>query len=190
LEELKYFESCIGLDLSLEMALSKGISKELLVQGNCYHTPFADDEFHLVSAFALLHHLVNIDDFFKEAFRILKPGGYLYTEGDKNLYCVKTERRLRMFQYTLQGERNTIKFKYYRDRLKQRDRFEYHQMGLDFRKLRKLLEKVGFQEIKIIPMFSYNPKHTKKLSFRIMRALYRLLKCKSCFTHISIIAKK
>ena len=190
LQELKIFPECIGLDLSIKMALSRGISKDILVEGSCYQMPFDNEEYDLVSAYCMLHHLANIHLFFTEAFRVLKHGGYLYTDADKNIYCVKLERRLRMIQYSLLGRKNDDMYKFHRDRLNYCDRDEYHEMGLDFLELERMLKKIGFSKVIITPMFSINPLQTKKLSFRIMKLIYRLFKLKSCFTHIRLIAIK
>jgi ubiquinone/menaquinone biosynthesis C-methylase UbiE len=190
LRELELFDKCLGLDLSLNMALSKGIPKDLLVEGNCYQLPFKNEEFDLVSACALLHHLADIQKFYLEAFRVLKPGGYLYTDGDKNIFCVKLERRMKMIQYLLSGKKNSNEFKYYRDRLIYRDSDEYHSMGLNYNELERKLRSIGFRKVILTPMFSVNPNHTKKLSFRIMKTIHNSFKFKFCFTHIRLIAIK
>lgn len=190
LREAKVFRQCIGLDISLEMALEKGIPKSMLLQGNCYELPFDCEEFDLVSAYSLLHHLSNIPKFLAEAYRVLKKGGYLYTDGDTNIHCIKVLRKIKMARYRLGGKGRKREYEYWRDRLTQRDGSEYHNMGLDFIELEKSLKEIGFDKVILTPRFSVNPIYNKKLSFRIMKNLFRRFHPKFCFTHIQLFAIK
>lgn len=44
--------------------------------------PFADESFDLVIGHAVLHHLPDLDQAFREFFRVLRPGGVLYFAGE------------------------------------------------------------------------------------------------------------
>ncbi len=61
-------ENCAGMD---------GIS---LVYGNAYCTDLCEGEFDMVLERALIHHLGDLDACFKEAGRVLKPGGELIVQ--------------------------------------------------------------------------------------------------------------
>lgn len=190
LRQAKIFRECIGLDICLEMALQKGIPRSMLVKGNCYQLPFDREEFDLVSAYSVLHHLSNIPKFFTEAYRVLKKGGYLYTDGDKNIYCIKLVRKYKMAQYCLAGKKHKGTYEYWRDILIRRDKDEYHSMGLDFIELERMLKKIGFNKVILTPRFSVNPSYNKKLAFRIMKKVFHCFNLKSCFTHIQLFAIK
>jgi len=45
------------------------------------NTPFEDGSFDTIIGVAVLEHILNMDDFAKEMFRILSPGGKLYMQG-------------------------------------------------------------------------------------------------------------
>lgn len=47
-------------------------------------TPFDDNTFDVCTAYAVLHHLDTPGPTFREAFRVLRPGGVLYTDLDPN----------------------------------------------------------------------------------------------------------
>ncbi len=47
-------------------------------------TPFDDNTFDVCTAYAVLHHLDALGPTFREAFRVLRPGGVLYTDLDPN----------------------------------------------------------------------------------------------------------
>lgn len=190
LRESQLFSECIGMDLSLKMALEKGIPKSKLVMGDCYHLPFDSEEFDLVSAYSVLHHLTNVKKFYAEAYRVLKKGGYLYSDGDINIHCIRLLRKFKMIQIRFAGKKYRWNYKYWRDRLKHRDIDEYHHMGLDFRESKRLLKQIGFEKVIFTPRFSVNPDHTRKLTFRMMKRFHHLFKLKSCFTHIQFLAIK
>lgn len=190
LREIKIFPKCIGLYIDIERALEKGIPKSILVEGNCYQMPFESEEFDLVSAYSLLHLLPNIPQFFTEAYKVLKKGGYLYTDGDKSIYNVKLLRKIKMAQYRFAGKKYKNKYKYWRDILSHRDKDDYHQVGLDFFELERVLKKIGFEKVILTPRFSVNPIHNKKFTFRIMEKVFHWCKLKSCFTHIQLFAIK
>jgi demethylmenaquinone methyltransferase/2-methoxy-6-polyprenyl-1,4-benzoquinol methylase len=66
----------VGIDLSLNM-IKENDNLGSIVQGIAENLPFKDNCFDgVVSGFSL-RNFVSLDDFFKEAFRIIKPGGRL-----------------------------------------------------------------------------------------------------------------
>lgn len=71
----------VGLDLSpgqLEKARTR-IPQGKFLQGSLgTKLPFADQEFDFVYSAEVIEHLFDTDLFLKEAYRVLKPGGYLY----------------------------------------------------------------------------------------------------------------
>jgi ubiquinone/menaquinone biosynthesis C-methylase UbiE len=79
------FPSAVGVDLSLAM-LRRAHKRGLRVaRAEAYGLPFADESIDVVSAFALLHHLYDVDAFYREAFRVLRPGGLFYSDCDPNV---------------------------------------------------------------------------------------------------------
>lgn len=66
------------LDISKQMLkiLQKKIKKDIkVVLGNAENLPFVDNSFDIVLATFLIVHLKNLDKFFNEVYRTLKPGG-------------------------------------------------------------------------------------------------------------------
>lgn len=82
-EHLK-FPVTFGLDLSESMGLIARKKGHAVMLGEVFNIPVLDNSVDLVSASALLHHLTDPEQFLKEAFRVLKPGGMLYTDFDPN----------------------------------------------------------------------------------------------------------
>jgi ubiquinone/menaquinone biosynthesis C-methylase UbiE len=68
-----------GVDISersLAMARSKGI-KTLKLDVNHEMLPFPDNTVDVVTGIEIIEHLINPDNFLKEAYRVLKDNGYL-----------------------------------------------------------------------------------------------------------------
>lgn len=78
----KFFRNISLIDLSQAMLDRIHIPNAKKIRGDCSHMPFESNSIHYVGAFATLHHLYDPNEFFKEAFRVLKPGGFLYTDHD------------------------------------------------------------------------------------------------------------
>jgi ubiquinone/menaquinone biosynthesis C-methylase UbiE len=48
--------------------------------------PFKSNSYDTASAYAVLHHLHDLQPAFKELYRVLKPGGVFYSDTDPNYY--------------------------------------------------------------------------------------------------------
>ena len=188
LRELKIFPSCIGLYITLKKALEKGVSKSILIEGNCYQIPFESEEFDLVSAYGLLHLLPDTRQFFIEAYKVLKKGGYLYTDGDKTIYIVKLIRKIKMTIFHLGGKKYKEKYELWCDILNPRD--DYHHEGIDYVELERALKEIGFEKVIITPRLSVKPSYYKKLPYRIITKILPLFKFKFCYSHVQILAIK
>jgi len=184
--EQKIFRRCKGLYINLDEAINKGISKSIIIEGNCYQIPFDSDKFDVVSAYALLHIIPDIPEFYKEAYRVLKSGGSLYTDGDRNLFISKIVRRIGMLKCYFSG--NKEQFEYWRDLLNVKE--SYHQEGINYSKLKKVLKQIGFSKVIIVPWFSANPEWDKIIVYKLVTKLLTLLKVKVLSTHIQILAIK
>ncbi|MHA1291725.1 MAG: methyltransferase domain-containing protein [Promethearchaeota archaeon] len=78
----RYFKNAIGTDVSINMlkiAKEKGCE---VVQADALSLPFKPNIFNAVSIFSVLHHLYNYELFFSGASRVLKSGGFFYTDWD------------------------------------------------------------------------------------------------------------
>ncbi len=67
----------VGLDLSSEMikvAKEQGEGIEFM-QGDCEALPFADESFDVITCSMSFHHYPNVETFFANVYRVLKPGG-------------------------------------------------------------------------------------------------------------------
>lgn len=75
-----------GIDITVEMMeqVDKGLQNVHLHEGLAEATPFSSGYFHMAFAYSFMDHLADPESFLKEAFRVLKPGGVLYTDLNPN----------------------------------------------------------------------------------------------------------
>jgi ubiquinone/menaquinone biosynthesis C-methylase UbiE len=86
-----------AMDLSLEMLRRAPAREKLIrVQGRATHLPFADGAIGMIFSVNVIHHLPAVDDYFREAARVLKPGGILCTATDSKEII---ERRAPLSRY-------------------------------------------------------------------------------------------
>lgn len=70
----------VGLDLSpkmIEVAKTKNLTNTRFIEGDCESMPFDDNSFDIIINSQSYHHYPNPQAFFKEVYRVLKPGGKL-----------------------------------------------------------------------------------------------------------------
>ena len=86
-----------GMDLSRQM-LRQATARSGIVylQGGAINLPFADHALDMVFSVNVVHHIKNIGDYFREAFRILKPGGMFCTATDSEAII---KRRVPLSRY-------------------------------------------------------------------------------------------
>jgi ubiquinone/menaquinone biosynthesis C-methylase UbiE len=184
--ETKIFANVKALYISKERALKCEVSDLVIIEGNCYQIPFDNNSFDVISAYAFLHIIPDIPNFYTEAYRVLNNGGILYTDGDRNIYLIKLIRLFRIVQYTL--TRNKTKLKYWHSIFEDNNLF--HKEGIDYKKLPKILFEIGFKKVIIKSWFSTKPEYKNKILFKLAIKCLTLFRLNILNTHISIIASK
>jgi ubiquinone/menaquinone biosynthesis C-methylase UbiE len=86
----EYFKVIRGVDVTpamIEKADTASPSCDIKVEiAESENLPFKDHTFDVCTAYALLHHLHDIQPTFNEIFRVLKSGGIFYSDLDPNAY--------------------------------------------------------------------------------------------------------
>ena len=86
-----------GMDLSRQMLRQAPAHKRIVyLQGAATNLPFADQALGMIFSINVVHHIQNIGDYFREAFRILKPGGMFCTATDSEAII---KRRVPLSRY-------------------------------------------------------------------------------------------
>src|ERR1041385_7965770 len=78
------FGSVVGLDLAWKLLAGarRTSGVPLLASGDVERLPFEGECFDVITLYAVLHHILDPRATFSEAYRCLRPGGYLYTDHD------------------------------------------------------------------------------------------------------------
>ena len=75
--------SVYAMDLSHQMLRqAPEHDRVVYVQGGATKLPFADHALDMIFSVNVVHHVQNIDDYFRESFRVLEPGGIFCTATD------------------------------------------------------------------------------------------------------------
>jgi ubiquinone/menaquinone biosynthesis C-methylase UbiE/uncharacterized protein YbaR (Trm112 family) len=78
----KYFKRAIGVDISFNMLKQARQNGLEVIQGDILFLPFKPLLFDVVSIFSVLHHIYDYNQVFTQIHRLLKNGGYLYSDWD------------------------------------------------------------------------------------------------------------
>jgi ubiquinone/menaquinone biosynthesis C-methylase UbiE/uncharacterized protein YbaR (Trm112 family) len=172
----RYFKKAIGIDISFNMLKAARKNDLEVVQGDILFPPFKSSLFDVVSVFSVLHHLYNYTQAFNQIGRVLKPGGYLYSDWDPAKKPSPNEERISWGIYqlahilfsSLRSAKRKLKlaskndihqdalidFSEVRPDLKQiHARAEFHNLrkqeerGIDFSTMKNQLEAQGFSDI-------------------------------------------
>ncbi|MFN0060656.1 MAG: class I SAM-dependent methyltransferase [Planctomycetota bacterium] len=181
------FPEVVGLDqaekLLAEVRVREGL--RALTSGQAHRLPFADQSIDAAGMYALLHHIVDPAPVVAEAYRVLKPGGMLYTDHDPNYYFGRFYR----FWYRLKHRRRHG-FGSLDD-----DMAEYHNVytsGIDPEQLRRVLRTVGFREVEVRYRHSLNESFcgARRVALGVLKGLTHVLPCASFYSHFYILATK
>ena len=157
----------------------------LLVCSDAEEIPFKDATFNCVSCYALLHHLFSHEKIFSEIFRILKPGGSVYTDHDPNYFFNRFYRIFYRIKY-----RNRPGFGSDLEEMA-----EYHNTispGINPEKLKDDMARIGYTDIVIKYRLTDRPNWNLPMgaAVGILGLAGKIIGSKSFFTHFSITARK
>jgi SAM-dependent methyltransferase len=147
----KFFPRMTLLDISRNMLKRIDLPGALKVCSDTCFIPAKESSFDVIGGFATLHHLKSPKKFFQESYRVLRPGGIIYTDHDIESQFVKNFRPMLWLYRKF--------FDHGKDYLKQCPESseldyllsEYHgKDGLSGPKLAEQLSEAGFQIREIV----------------------------------------
>ena len=141
-----FFPRMTLLDISQNMLKRIDLPGTLKVCSDTRFIPAKESSFDVIGGFATLHHLKSPKNFFQESFRILRPGGILYTDHDIESQFVNNFRPiLRLYRKFFDHGKDYLK---YCPESNEQDYFlsEFHgEKGLSGPNLALQLTEAGFQ---------------------------------------------
>ena len=181
------FPEILGVDVAehllAEVARREGLGQ--LISAEADHLPLPDCCLDCVGLFAVMHHMMDPLPALREAFRVLRPGGILYTDHDINHYCSRFYHLWHLLRY-----RKRIAF-----HSAEEDLAEYHNVhtsGLNADTLRSGLLDIGFEHVEIKYHNSTREDLAGIYRFALpaMKAVTKILPLASLHTHFLILATK
>lgn len=164
----------VGIDISTNSIDRAKLFTPHVFVGDIASLPFADESFDVVTAFSVLHHVVDIEKLLMEVYRVLVPCGMFYSDWDPNrssgalrrlraqILAFPIVRKLKcsvknifpLPKEVLQDEA-VAKAKYEYALANYHEDISSHKK-FNPRVLRKLLRKIGFHDIGIY-VFDHRP---------------------------------
>ena len=84
----KYFNKVVGIDLTQAMLDEiKPAENVTAYIGDSEDMQFDDESFDVCTAYSFMHHLPDFEPTVNEVFRVLRSGGYFYSDADPNCFC-------------------------------------------------------------------------------------------------------
>ena len=143
-----FFREIYGLDVSLRVMKQVACKTEGLVLGDGKPLPFKDDTFDVASFFSVLHHLYDVQPYFKEAYRVIKPGGILYTDHDlDNKFFRRFKYPISVYRKLFDRSRKITGRKAVSGEAVRLS--EFRSEGLHTGDVSKALKDAGFRDIKV-----------------------------------------
>jgi len=182
-----FFENIYACDISdnMLMQIKDNFPYCAFFSSDAENLPLKANTMNFVSCYAMLHHLLRHEKLFEECFRVLKPGGILYTDHDPNYFFNRFYHVFYKMQY-----KNNPGFGSDLEELA-----EYHNAfssGINPEELKNILKDLGFSNVRIMYRMTdkRNWKGVKKVLVPVLKTVAAVIPFRMFFTHFSILAQK
>ena len=149
------FEKRVGVDISERVLPESGQDGVTYVAADCDKLPFEDASFDVVSCFAALHHMYSYEAMFREAARVLKPGGIFYSDHDMDAAFARRFAGPLALYRKLRGAEDEYKDLGIDTSLYAQA--EVHSSGVDSQAITELLQNCGFEPEPSFHWYGLNP---------------------------------
>jgi len=162
-----YFKICVGLDISIEMLKIAKARRYMVIRSDALESLFPHEQFDGVALFSVVHHILKTSDLVREIYRILKPGGILYTDWGPNFdyhtsMAARLYRKLDTLYCKLRNKSKDLDNSMKSDHIEDIPEFVgkirevakcYWEKGLNHDSIRKDLLSIGFSKVHV---FTHN----------------------------------
>ncbi|MDD5439138.1 MAG: class I SAM-dependent methyltransferase, partial [Candidatus Omnitrophica bacterium] len=140
------FSKLYGLDISTNILKAIPQFGASPVSGDAVHIPFKDRSIDVVTLFAALHHFYDHRPILDEVYRVLRPGGIVYTDHDMNKHFFRRFRFFISLYRSLSQKERLIKNMALDETY---HLSEFHSQGVDFAAVKNDLVALGFDVVEV-----------------------------------------
>tara|TARA_B110000259_G_C13889631_1_gene352404 strand:- start:88 stop:852 length:765 start_codon:yes stop_codon:yes gene_type:complete len=186
---LLFANNCKGHYIDKSRANFDMLNNIIITEGGYNEVPYLSESFDVVASYAFLHIIPDLKAYFEESYRLLKEGGTLYTDGDRNIQLLKIIRLVNLFKYKYIFRSKKGELNHWRNLFASTASF--HVKGIRDKEIKELLYSAGFKKVTLTFWFTSNHKYVNNFIFKLIIKLLKITHLDSFFfTHIMINAEK
>lgn len=180
------FASSYGCDLVPTMLHQARRYTDRLLQADFDHLPYRDGVFDVVGCYSVLHHVYDPTTMFREAHRVIAPGGIFYADHDPNHHFLRFfwwQKLWRRLKRRVQEGADSLVVD---EDIKYAEYHHYFTRGLDPEDLAAALHSAGFVNVQV--RYRY-PDQPDAFTRRVMRMEPLIGRRRACY-YFGLIAQK
>ena len=144
-----YFKSRAAMDISSRILKAIRDNALLKITGDSDFIPVKSESFSCIAAFAVLHHSYSFEKMFNEIYRILKKGGRFYSDHDMDSFFYNRYKSLLKIYRKINDAKKHYLSKFNQLTEEIYNYSEFHQKGIPSDSIIKILNDIGFKDIRI-----------------------------------------
>lgn len=144
-----YFNYRLAIDISSRILQAIEDNALLKITGDLDFIPVKSESFSCIVTFAVLHHCYSFEKMFNEIYRVLKKGGRFYSDHDMDSFFYNRYKSLLKIYRRINNAKKHYLSKFNQLTEEIYNYSEFHQKGIPSDSIIKMLNDIGFKDIRL-----------------------------------------